>query len=387
MEEFDSSLNRLKDEIASRMSFCQLSSTEEFNVCMTYSLGEFKLDQLRFDKLILAGDCERSTNEEDDRVETKQETLKRKHEEDKLEIKSNAKRIKSCESENLKDISTAIRPKVILHNDTFPYDYDPSEGCVIGKSISREDFTSKHKYITAWAECQSETCLNRNSANSASSFSGEDMNLDEISVEGNFSDDLSERNFVSTESQLSSRDPKVSADLGHLTSPHNCSGKISVDVEPSYNPVYSDCHKSGLNDHVKELTQPMNSEMDQIFKQNQNEINNNSDSELKCYDKVSSKSHIDYNDMVPVMQGCNDKPDTEACRTSNKTLPQRESNELSFEADLKKGPKIAKQDSKSNLILQLKCCDKVSSKPDDVIDSKPIARVTQGCKDEPKVET
>ena len=388
MEEFDSSLNQLKEEIASTMSFCQLSSTEEFNVCMTYSLGEFRLDQLRFDKLSLAGDFERSTNEECERFENKKETLKRKHEEDtkiednQLEIRSNAKRIRSCESENLKDISAAIRPKIVLDNDTFPYDYDPSEGCVIGKSISREDFTSKHKYITAWAECQSETCLNRNSANSASSLSGEDMDLDEISVEAKFSDDLSERNFVSTESHFSSRDLKASADFSHLMSPQNCSGKISVEVEPSSNLVYSDCHKSGLNDHVKQPSQPMNSEIDQSSMQNQNEINNNFDSELKCHDRVSSQSHIDYNDMAQVTQGCNDEPTTEACRASNKTLPERESNKLSCELDLNKGPESAKQESKSNLILELKCCDKMSSKPDDIIDSKPIAKVTQGCNDE-----
>ena len=400
MEEFNVSLDQLKDEIASRMSLCQLSSIEEFNVCMTYSLGEFKLNQLRFDKLSLAGDCQGSTSEED-KIENKNMTLKRKREENgknegnELEIKSNAKRMRSCEPENSNGTPAAIKRKIVLEsscNDTFPYDYDPSEGCIIGKSISREDFMSKHKYITAWAECQSETCLNRNSANSASSFSGEDMDLDEISLQRKFSDDVSETKLCSSPaSQLSSHDPNVSADLSHLTSAQNQSAQPSTHLEQPSNQVYTDCLKSHISDRVEQPTQPMNSEINQDFINTQNEHKNKADSELKCCDKMISKTKInrvDMNNVAKVTQGCNKKPKIEAWRALNETLSGIESNKVSSEANSNVPLKTAKLKSTTSLNLELKCYDKVSSVSSGrkMIESDNKKQVTQGCNEEPKKE-
>ena len=398
MEEFNISLDQLKEELASRMSSCQLSSIEEFNVCMTYSLGEFKLDKLRFDQLSLAGDCQGLTSEADGKSENKSMTLKRKHEEDgknegnEPEVKSNAKRMRSCEPENSNGTPAAIRPKIVSDsscNDSFPYDYDPSEGCIIGKSISREDFISKHKYITAWAECQSETCLNRNSANSANPFSSEDMDLDEISLEGKLSDDVNEAKSCSaTDGQLSSHDLKISADLGHLTAAQNHSAQPSTELEQPSHQVYTDCLKSHISDRVEQLTQPMNSEINQDFINTQNEHKNKVDSELKCYDKMSSKTEInqvDSSNVARVTQGCNKEPKIEAWQALNEILPGTENNKVSGEANSNIPLKIAKQESKANLNEELKCYDKVSSDRK-MIDSDNKTRVTQGCNDEPKME-
>ena len=463
MEEFNISLGQLRGDIASRMSFCQLSSREEFKACLTCSLGQLQLDSLRFDNLSLHGDCERSSGENDEN-DNENKTLKRKHEEDtkkednQLKIKSNAKRMRFCEPENPEGVPAAIRPQIILDSscsDTFPYDYDPSEGCIIGKSISREDFTSKHKYITAWAECQSETCLNGNPADNASSFSCEDMDLDAMSVDGTSSHDVSKTNFVAIESQLPSRHIEVSAQLGHLNTIqiHNEKQRNELDW-PSDN-VYCDCLKSRISDRVEQPTQPMNSEecdsnvslelnccdklssqsdcstidyndmavatqgcsdepnkeacrtageilaeresnilsgepnAKQCLKFSRQESNCSLYSELECFDKFSSQSDcstIDYNDLAIVTQSCNDEPNTEACRISNEILPATQSNKLSDEAISSEGFDVALLERESNLNLQLKCCDKVSSKPDDLVDSKHIARVTQRCNEELKVE-
>ena len=240
MEEFVLSLGPLKEEIASRMSFCQLSSKEEYDVCMSHSLKQFKLDSLRFDKLILAGDHERSTSEEENKVEIENKKMGKKedtnNEDNDLEIKSNVQRMRSCKSNDPETILTAIRPDLMIDtscNDTSAYDCDPSEGCVIGKSISREDFKSKHSYITAWVECQSETCLNRDSADIVSSNNGEDMDLDAISVEENSSDDCSKaKSLAATESQSPSRNAKVTADLGHSQPTQIQCQTQSTEIEP-----------------------------------------------------------------------------------------------------------------------------------------------------------
>ena len=397
MEEFDISLDQLKEELASRMSLCQLSSIEEFNVCMTYSLGEFKLDKLRFDQLSLAGDCERSSGEGDDKSDIKNKTLKRKHEEvtkmeeNELEIISDVKRKRLCESENEKGMSAAIKPKIILDSsssDTFPYDYDPSEGCIIGKSISREDFTSKHKYITAWAECQSETCLNRNPANSASSISGEDMDLEEISVEEKFSDNLCEtKSCIASESQLASHDVEGSADLGNLKVTQLLSEKQSTEVELLSNEVYIDCFDSCVSDHVKQLTQPINDETNKGLERTQNESNGNLTSELKCHDKMSSDIKvIDSDNKTQVTQSCNDEPPKELCRASNEILPET-SKKLSGATNSNKGHKISKRERKSKFHSELKYDDKVSSQSNiNNVDSNNTTRVTQDFNDKPKTE-
>ena len=385
MEEFNISLGQLKGEIASRMSFCQLSSREDFEACMTCNLGQFKLDSLRFDKLSLAGDLECSSGK-DDENENESKTLKRKHEEDmkkednELEIKSNAKTMRFCEPENLEGVPAAIRPKIILDSsctDTFPYDYDPSECCIIGKSISREDFVSKHEYITAWAECQSETCLNRNSANSANPFSGEDMDLDALSVDGKSSDDVSKTKIVTFESQLPPDGMEVSAHLSHLTRIQIHSEKRSNEFDPSSNDVYCDCLKSRISDRIEQPTQPMNSE----------ECDSKVSLELHCCDKLSSQSDcstIDYNNMAIVTQGCNDEPNTEACRAANEVLADRGSNILSGEPNTKQCLKLSRQESECSFYSELECYDKLSSQSDcSTIDYNDIAIVTQSCNDEP----
>ena len=342
MEEFVLSLGPLKKEIASRMSFCQLSSKEEYDVCMSNSLRQFKLESLRFDKLILVEDYERSTNEEENKVDIENKKMENNQnsndEDNELEIKTNIQRMRSCNSNDSKATLPAFRPNIVIDtscNNASAYDCDPSEGCVIGKSISREDFKSKHSYITAWAECQSETCLNRDSADSASSNNGEDMDLNAISVVRKLSDDCSETNsHLAAEIQLSNLNAKVTAESTETP---------SKEIAPLSNNVYADCLKSVISDHVKQPPQPIHNTINNGLIRTQEESESNLSSDLKCYDKMSLQSvliTVDSKEIARVTQGCNEKLNGEACQISNEILSDRESHNISDEAEVRQCLKI-----------------------------------------------
>ena len=352
MEEFVQNLGPLKEEIVSRMSFCQLSSKEEYDVCMSNNLKQFKLDDsLRFDKLILAGDYERSTSEEENKVDIENKKMEKNensnNEDNELEMKTNIQRMRSCKSNDSEVTLPAIRPNLVIDtscNNASAYDCDPSEGCIIGKSISREDFKSKNSYIRAWAECQSETCLNRDSANSASSNNGEDMDLGTISVVEEFCHDFRERNsLLDVESQLHSHDIKVNSQLGHPQPTHIHCETQSTDIELLCNNVYKDCLKSVISDHVKQPTQPIYNKINKGLIRTQEERESNLSSDLKCYDKMRSQSVInkeDSNEIARVTQGCNEKLNGEACRISNEILSDRKSHNISDEANVRQCLKI-----------------------------------------------
>ena len=343
MEEFVLSIGPLKKEIASRMSFCQLSSKEEYDVCMSNSLKQFKLASLRFDRLILLEDYERSTSEEENKVDIENKKMENNensnNEDNELEIKTNIQRMRSCKSNDSEATLPATRPNLMIDTsckDTSAYDCDPSEGCVIGKSISREDFKSKHSYITAWAECQSETCLNHDSADSVSSNNSEDMDLDAISVVGKLSDDCSETNsLLAAEIQLSNLNAKMIAESTETP---------SKEIAPMSNNVYADCLKSVISDHVKQPTQPIHNKIYQGLIRTQEESGSNLSSDFKCYDEKMSLhsviNTIDSNDNGRVTQGCNEKLNGEACRISNEILSDRESHNISDEAEVRQCLKI-----------------------------------------------
>ena len=338
-EEFVQNLGPLKEELVSRMSFSQLSSKEEYDVCMSHSLKQLRIDDsLRFDKLILAADYERSTKEENEvDIENKKlENNKNSNNADnEFEMKTNIQRMRSCKSNDSEVTLPAIRPNLVIDtscNNASAYDCDPSEGCIIGKSISREDFKSKHSYITAWAECQSETCLNRDSANSASSNNGEDMDLD------------SKRNsLLDAESQLLSPDIKVNSQLGHPQQTQVHCETQSTESELLSDNVYKHCLKSVRSDHIKQPTQPIHNTRNKGLMRTQKESESNLSSDLKCYDKMRSQSVTnkeDSNEIARVTQGCNEKFHGEACRISNEILFDRESHNKSDEASVRQCLKI-----------------------------------------------
>ena len=351
MKEFVLSLGLFKEEIASTMSLCQLSSKEEYDVCMSNSLKQFKLGSLRFDKLILAGDYERSTSEGENKVDIENKKMENNensnNEDNELEMKTNIQRMRSCKSNDSEVTLPAIRPNLVIDtscNNASAYDCDPSEGCIIGKSISREDFKSKHSYITAWAECQSETCLNRDSPDSDASNNGDDMDLDAISVVEKFSHDCSERNsLLDVESELPSRDIKVNSQLGHPQPTQiHCETKGTETEQLSSN-IYTDSLTSVISDHVKQPTQPIHNTINTGLIRTKEESESHLNSELKCYDKVSSKSFIntvDSNGIVRVTHGCNEKGKGEACQISNEIVPERESHNISDEANVRQCLKI-----------------------------------------------
>ena len=341
MEEFALSLGPLKKEIASRMSFCHLSSKEEYNVCVSNKLKQFKLESLRFDKLILVEDYEYSTNEEENKVDIENEKLENENsnsEDNKFEVETNFQRMRSCKPNDSESILPASRPDPMIDtscNDASAYESDPSEGCVIGKSISREDFKSKHSYITAWAECQSETCLNRDSADSVSSNNGEDMDLDAGLVAEKLSDDGSERNSVlADEIQLSTLIAKLTAESTETP---------SKEIAPLSSNAYADCLKSVISDHVKQPTPPIHNTINKGLIRTQEESGSNLSSDLKCYDKMSMQSVIntvDSNEIARVTQGSNEKLNGEACQISNEMLSDRESHNISDEAMVRQSLKI-----------------------------------------------
>ena len=333
------------------MSFRQLSSKEEHDVCMSNSLKQFKLDSLRFDRLILVEDYERSTNEEENKVgieNNKMENNENSNNEDnELEIKTNIQRMRSCKPNDSEATLPAFRPDLMLDtscNDASAYDCDPSEGCVIDKSISREDFKSKHSYITAWAECQSETCLNHDSPDSVSSNNGEGMDLDAGSVVEKLSEDCSERtSILADESQLPSRDVNVSSQLGHRQPTQIHCKTQSTEIELLSKNVYKDCLKSVISDHVKQQIQSSHNTISKGLVRTKEESGSNLGSDLKCYDKMSLHSvvsKVDSNDNGRVTPGCNEKLNGKACRISNEILSDRECHNISDEAMVRQSLKI-----------------------------------------------
>ena len=342
MEEFVQKLAPLKEGIVSRMSFCQLNSKEEYDVCISNSLKQFKLDSLRFDKLTLVEEYERSTSEEENKVDIKNNKMENNensnNEDNELDMKTNIQRMRSCKSNDSEATLPAFRPNIVIDNscnNASAYDCDPSECCVIGKSISREDFKSKHSYITAWAECQSETCLNRDCADSASSNNGEDMDLDAVSVVEKLSDDGSERNSVLVaEIQLSTLTAKLTAESTET---------LSKEIAPLSSKVYADCLKSVISDHVKQPTQPIHNTVNRGIIRTQEESGSNLSSDLKCYDKMSLQSVIntvDSNEIARNTQGSNQKLNGEACKISNEILSDRESQNISDESMVRQSLKI-----------------------------------------------
>ena len=342
VEEFVQNLGPLREEIVSRMSFCQLNSKEEYDVCISNCLKQFKLESLRFDKLILVEEYERSTSEEENKVDIKNNKMENNensnNEDNELEMKTNVQRMRSCKSNDSEATLPAFRPNIMIDtscNNASPYDCDPSECCVIGKSISREDFKSKHSYITAWAECQYETCLNRDCADSASSNNGEDMDLDAGLVVEKLSDDGSERNSVlAAEIQLSTLTSKLTAESTETP---------SKEIAPLSSNVYADCLKSVISDHVKQPTQPIHNTINRGLIRTQEESGSNLSSDLKCYDKMSMQSVIntvDSNEIARNTQGSNEKLNGEACQISNEILSDRESHNISDEAMVRQSLKI-----------------------------------------------
>ena len=342
VEEFVQNLGPLREEIVSRMSFCQLNSKEEYDVCISNCLKQFKLESLRFDKLILVEEYERSTSEEENKVDIKNNKMENNensnNEDNELEMKTNVQKMRCCKSNDSEATLPAFRPNIVIDiscNNASAYDCDPSECCVIGKSISREDFKSKHSYITALAECQSETCLNRDCADSASSNNGEDMYLDAGLVVEKLSDDGSERNSVlAAEIQLSTLTAKLTAESTETP---------SKEIAPFSSNVYADCLKSVISDHVK---QPAQSIYNKVYKgliRTQEESGSNLSSDLKCYDKMSLQSVIntvDSNEIARNTQGSNQKLNGEACKISNEILSDRESHNISDEAMVRQSLKI-----------------------------------------------
>ena len=342
VEEFVQNLGPLREEIVSRMSFCRLNSKEEYDVCISNCLKQFKLESLRFDKLILVEEYQRSTSEEENKVDIKNNKMENNenlnNEDNELEMKTNVQRMRSCKSNDSEATLPAFRPNIVIDtscNNASAYDCDPRECCVIGKSISREDFKSKHSYITAWAECQSETCLNRDSADSVNSNNGEDTNLDAISVVEKFSDDCSERNsLLAAEIHLSTLNAKVTAE-GKETP--------SKEIAPLSNNVYADCVKSVISDHVKQSAQPIHNTINKGLIRTQEESESNISSDLKRYDKMSLQSvlnTVDSNGIGRVTQSCSEKLNGEACRTSNEILSDRESHNIFDEAKVRQCLKI-----------------------------------------------